>query len=119
MKKILLLFAVFAATIASADVKISDLPLGSAALTGANDSFPYVDASAGVTRRLKLSDLPNIPNISSAIKRTVNTVSVNTTIPTLTKDYILNVNTGAGSVTVTLPSATGSDTFCVDIKKIH
>lgn len=118
MKLIALILMLVSGT-ALADVKISDLPLGSAASTGVNDSFPYVDASAGVTRRLKLSDLPNVPGISTSMKRTVNTVSINTIVPTLTKDYILNVNTGAGNISVTLPNATSSDAWCIDVKKIH
>lgn len=49
----------------AADVKISQLPLGSAALTGGADSFPYVAAGTNITKRLTLWDLPNIPTIAS------------------------------------------------------
>lgn len=47
----------------AADIRISDLPLGTASSTGTNDSFPYVDAAGGTTRRLKLSDVKNIPSM--------------------------------------------------------
>lgn len=62
MKKLLLFFSlIFSAQ--AADIKISQLPLGSASLTGSNDSFPYVDATSNVTRRLKLWDLINLPTV--------------------------------------------------------
>lgn len=64
MKKIL--FAVlFLATLVQADVKISQLPLGSGSSTGINDSFPYVNATSGTTERLKLSDLINVPALAT------------------------------------------------------
>lgn len=119
MKKLIPLLLMFMASVAMADVKISDLPLGSAATTGVNDSFPYVDATASVTRRLKISDLPNAPGFALALKRTVATTTTNTSLAALTKDYILNMNTVSGNLVVTLPSAITSDTFCVDVKKIH
>lgn len=50
--------------------------------------------------------------------RTTNTVSANFTIPTLTGDYILNVDTTGGAVAITLPDATLSDGFCADVKDI-
>lgn len=65
LKFILVLLAL--TSIATADVKISQLPLGSAAATNINDSFPYVNFVAGSTQRLKLSDLINLPTLSAAL----------------------------------------------------
>lgn len=45
----------------AADIKISQLPLGSGATIGVNDSFPYVQASNLVTKRLTIYDLVNVP----------------------------------------------------------
>lgn len=47
------------------DVKISQLPLGAGSSVGVNDSFPYVQASTNVTRRLTLWDLINLPPLVS------------------------------------------------------
>lgn len=48
-----------------ADTKITDLPLGSAATSGAQSVLPYVDTTTNVTKKLKLSDVPNIPALSA------------------------------------------------------
>jgi hypothetical protein len=66
MKKFLFSLAfLFATTALAVDVKISQLPLGSASTTGASDSFPYVAATTNVTKRLTLWDLINLPPIVS------------------------------------------------------
>lgn len=57
---LILLFPLLALQ-AQADVKISQLPLGTAAATGLNDPFPYVDISTSTTKRMKLWDLVNLP----------------------------------------------------------
>lgn len=57
--------AVFWTVAAVADTKISDLPLGSAASSGANDPFPYVELSSNTTKKMRLSDLVNLPVFSS------------------------------------------------------
>lgn len=49
----------------AADVKISQLPLGTASTTGVNDSFPYVAATTNITKRLTIWDLINIPTMVS------------------------------------------------------
>lgn len=50
--------------------------------------------------------------------RTVNTITSGPyTVLTLARDYILNVN-AVGAVSVTLPDATASNTFCADVKEI-
>lgn len=51
----------FAAAAALADTKITDLPLGSAASSGTQSVVPYVDTGTNITKKLKLSDFPNIP----------------------------------------------------------
>lgn len=62
MIKFITLLTLFVASITyGADVKISSLPLGSGSTTGINDSFPYVDSSTMVTKRLTLYDLVNVP----------------------------------------------------------
>lgn len=62
-----ILFLLFLSSFAYADTKLSDLPLGTASTTNVNDSFPYVDSTGPTTRRLKLSDIPNLPSLSGAI----------------------------------------------------
>lgn len=104
----------------AADIKLSNLPLGSAAITGVDDSFPFVDAAGPTTKRLKLSDLINLPSLAASLsqRRTTNSISTGFTIPTLTKDYILNVDTSGGAIAVILPDAVASDALCVDIKDL-
>lgn len=46
------------------NVKISDLPLGSASTTGVNDSFPYVDSAQGITKKMTVWDIANIPTLT-------------------------------------------------------
>lgn len=65
MKKFILGILLFATAALGADVKISQLPLGSAATTGANDSFPYVANVANITKRLTIWDLVNVPAMVS------------------------------------------------------
>jgi hypothetical protein len=48
-----------------ADIKISQLPLGTAATVGSQDSFPYVASGTNITKRLTLYDLINIPTFTS------------------------------------------------------
>lgn len=50
---------------ASADVKISQLPLGVASTSASGDSFPYVDTAANTTKRLRLGDLDEVPSLST------------------------------------------------------
>jgi hypothetical protein len=52
------------------------------------------------------------------ISRSTATISVDTTILTLTGDYIVNVDTTVGPISVTLPNAIASDGFFIYIKKI-
>lgn len=122
MKQVLLLVLALCSATSWADVKISQLPLGSGASVLNADSFPYVDTASGLTKRLQISDIPNVPSfvvsVASTLKRTVNSVSTTFTVPTLTKDYVLNADTTSGPFTVTLPSSTPSNGWCIDIKVI-
>lgn len=106
----------------AANIKISELPLGNAATVLTNDAFPYVDTATATTKKLKISDIPNIPSfvatVAAALNRTTATIVASDTVPTLTKDYILNVDTSAGPITVTLPTGIASSGFCIDIKNI-
>lgn len=66
MNKAILALLLFTATAYAADIKLSDLPLGTASGTATNDSFPYVDSTTTTTRRLKLSDIVNLPSMAGA-----------------------------------------------------
>ncbi len=50
--------------------------------------------------------------------RFTNTVSTGYSIPTLTVDNIINVNTNVGVIPIVLPNATASNGWCVDVKNI-
>lgn len=65
MKRLNLFILSFVSLVAFADVKISQLPLKSAATTNANDSFPFVNSIANETDRMALGDLPNLPSLQS------------------------------------------------------
>lgn len=68
MKKLLLALGIIVGiTTYAADVKISNLPLGTGPGINTNDSFPYVNASAGSTMRLKISALPETPAMQIAL----------------------------------------------------
>jgi hypothetical protein len=147
MKRFIFL-ALLSSVANAADIKISDLPLSSAASVGVNDSFPFVDATTSTTRRLKVLDLSNlvtlnasglnytpaIPSqwsivpskVNSALdnivanvgRRTANAVSADFTVPYLFRNYILTVDSTAGNIFITLPDAIASEGFCVDMKQI-
>jgi len=53
-----------------------------------------------------------------ASPRTTGTITGDTAIPTLVKDRIVNVDATGGAVVVTLPDATASDGWCLDVKKV-
>lgn len=67
MKKLLiaLALALGATGNAWADVKISSLPIGSAASSGSGDSFPFVSSSVNITKRMTIWDIVNIPTITA------------------------------------------------------
>jgi len=50
----------------AANVKITELPSGTPAGVASNDVFPYVSVSNGVTRKLTIGDLINVPTVSGA-----------------------------------------------------
>src|SRR3982750_3863161 len=111
MKK-LLSFALllFSATTFAADIKISQLPLGSAATAGANDSFPYVQANVNITKRLTLWDLINLPPMVSTYLPKANP----TFTGTMTGPSVVSALTGNASTASALqsnPTDCGSNTF--------
>lgn len=55
----------FTVHVALADTKITQLPLGSAASSSTQSVFPYVDITDNTTKKLKLSDLINLPAFAS------------------------------------------------------
>lgn len=59
-----LLFS-FIASVAFADVKISQLPLKAANTTGPSDSIPFVNATLNETDRVLLSDLIHLPSMAA------------------------------------------------------
>lgn len=67
MRAIFLLILFIPIALHAGDAKISQLPLGSAATTGINDSFPYVNFVTDTTERLTLWDLVNLPPIQTAL----------------------------------------------------
>jgi hypothetical protein len=92
-----LLSLLFAIT-AVADTKITQLPLGSAASSGLQSVFPYVDTTTNVTKKLKLSDLVNVPALAE---------------PTFcTAKAITGFVSGAGTVSA-------SDTILTALNKIN
>lgn len=60
MKNFIFIF-LYCVSVIAADVKISQLPLGTGSGIGVNDSFPYVQASNSITKRLTIYDLVNVP----------------------------------------------------------
>lgn len=66
MKKFIVVCTIMMVAIfAYGDTKISQLPLKSAANTGASDSFPYVNVTDNETDRLLIHDLINIPSFQT------------------------------------------------------
>lgn len=62
MKRFQFIFILlYCVSVLAVDIKISQLPLGSGAAIGVNDSFPYVQASNNITKRLTIYDLVNVP----------------------------------------------------------
>lgn len=54
----------------------------------------------------------------SGFARVSNTVSADTTVSSLSTDNILNVDSSSGALNITLPDATASANWCIDIKNI-
>lgn len=65
MRSLIFLSLLLVSNLSFADIKISALPLGSAALTNINDSFPYVSSVSSTTKRLTIYDIVNIPSLQS------------------------------------------------------
>jgi len=60
-----ILVLLFSFSVFAQDKKISQLTLGTGSAVGVNDSFPYVDSTAGATKRLKISDLKTVPALAT------------------------------------------------------
>jgi hypothetical protein len=65
-----------------------------------------------------IQDQINAISGGSGGPRFTNTISTGYTIPTLTVDAIINVNTSVGVIPVVLPDATASRGWCVDVKNL-
>lgn len=87
------------------------------------DAFTTLQSS--ITTATELSYLSGVTgpiqaqiNGITKASRTTNMVMSTFTIPALTGDYILNVNSSLGSISITLPDAVASVGNCVDVKDI-
>ncbi len=102
MKNFIFLLLTLTASLGLAvDVKISQLPLGSAASTGSNDSFPYVAAATNVTKRLTIYDLINVP----AIRATYAPIASPTFTGVVTSPSFVGPLTGTASGNTTITAA--------------
>jgi hypothetical protein len=73
-----------------------------------------VIGAATVSSLTITGSVTGLPGVAS----TTSTVSANTTVPTLTKNYILGVNSTSSAIAITLPDAVASAGFCVMGKNI-
>ena len=65
MKKFIVALFLFTLTSSQADVKISQLPLGTAAATTSGDVVPFVNSSTSTTEKMTLWDFINLPPIAT------------------------------------------------------
>lgn len=104
MNKLLLALALISATAIPAEsIKISELPLGSAASSHTNDAVPYYDSVAVSTKKMTLWDFINLPPMVStyaplAGPTFTGTVTLATLVGPVTASN-LNGGTGASSTT--------------------
>lgn len=92
----------------AADVKITDLPLGTAAASGVNDVFPFVDTAAVVTKKMKLSDLKNLPSMTSTYApKAFPTFTGTVTAPIFVGNLSGNASGSASTLSTTLGIALG------------
>ena len=117
MRNFLLLFALLISPVSHADVKISQLPLGSAATTGINDSFPYVDAQTVVTKRMTLWDIVNLPPFAGIAMPQIRIITGSSTA-TFSDHYILSNSTS--TINIALPNlGAATDPVVFEIKNIN
>lgn len=113
MKKIIALLGLLASCAQpsfAADVKISQLPLSSAATAGVNDSFPFVQATTNITKRMTLWDLINLPPMVSTFAPKANPIFTGTvTAPS----FVGNLTGNASTATQfsSNPTDCGANTF--------
>ena len=104
---------------ASADQKISQLPVGSAAAASSTDSFPFVNSTLGATERMTLFDLLNLPPFVSAFAAKVDTMGAFGSSPNSNGASIAGSTltlqpadgTHPGSVSATTQTLGGNKTF--------
>lgn len=108
MKKLLAILLLAPQLLMAADVKISQLPVGSAASGGSTSSVPYYDQPSGTTKQMQFVDFPNIPSLGSTYAPLANptfsgftqaggTSITRTLVPTLSS-AITSVNLGTDAI---------------------
>lgn len=76
--------------------KLSQLPLATPTAVGPLDSFPYVDAVQGLTKRIRILDLKNVPNFFPTPAPTATAVPTTVSgINQLTLDVVAGPGTGS------------------------
>jgi hypothetical protein len=95
--KTLLLGLLFSITAIAAEVKFTQLPLGSGAAVTATDIYPYVDTTMGITKKMTIIDLLNVPQFQAFV-------------PLTTKGDILSFST----VRARLPVGTNGQVLTAD-----
>lgn len=107
MKKLIIALSLLLSFGASADVKITGLPLGSGADVSDTDVLPYVDVSAGVTKKLKLADMVNIPAFIDAFPELAGPLTASKVVVTDSSAKLVSSSCSATQVGY-LSSATGT-----------
>lgn len=114
MKRILSLLSLITAFSAQAQVKISQLPLGTASSSHVNDSFPYVNSVSGATSRMTLWDLINLPPLVSTyapLSAPIFSNGIGLFQSSGTNKVSLQAPTLPGSYTLTLPTTAGTNGY--------
>lgn len=65
MKNLLLTLLVLVSSLAHAEVKITNLPLGHGSTSSGLDVFPFVDVGGDITKKMTLGDLVSLPSMSA------------------------------------------------------
>lgn len=104
---LLLALLLAAPTSRAADIKISQLSLGSAGSSASGDSFPYVSAAANITKRLTVWDLVNVPTLVSTYAPKVSPIFTGTlTAPIITSSTSITSPSFVGTLTGNADTAT-------------
>jgi len=103
MKNLFLLFILFLPALAFGEIKITQLPTGSAAATASTDVFPYVDVTSSITKKMTLWDLVNLPPFQAFVAQSLLLGNASSTaIP-----FTLIQQGGAGSIKFKNASSSG------------